>query len=105
MKKILNVILYIIILVGITGCSNKKETVSMDDLNKINDKIIEYFNDKKIKYDNFCFNYIDEKNKVIVVGLLDNSKKEQEKFKKNVVDSDLIKFVQGSQNINYYTTK
>jgi hypothetical protein len=75
--------------------------VSSDELNKINNQIIEYFNKNDANYDNFSFNYVDNENKVVVVGLLENSKKEQEEFKKRVVNSNLIKFVEGDKNINH----
>ena len=41
------------------------------------------------------YNYVDESNLVVVVGLVDNSKEEQSWFRKNVVDSKYIKFEQG----------
>ena len=100
MKKILSAILCIL-LIGLTGCKSNKQTVSSDELNKINNQIIEYFNKNDANYDNFSFNYVDNENKVVVVGLLENSKNEQEEFKKRVVNSNLIKFVEGDKNINH----
>ena len=41
-----------------------------------------------------------EKNKVVIVGLIDNSKKEQKWFKKNIVNSKYIKFEQGEKSKN-----
>ena len=76
-----------------TGCGREKN-VSIDELNKINDKIIEYFQTHD-DYSNFSYNYVDESNLVVVVGLVDNSKEEQSWFRKNVVDSKYIKFEQG----------
>lgn len=71
-----------------------------DDLDQINNKIIEYFlNNGTSNYENYDFNYVDEKNQVVVVGLLDNSKEAQEKFKETVVNSDLIKFVQSEKSM------
>mgnify|MGYP004494001627 FL=1 len=53
--------------------------VSMDELNRVNDKIIEYFQTNGvIEYDNYSYNYVDVEKMVVVVGLVDNSEKEQE---------------------------
>lgn len=74
---------------------------SIDELNSINNKIIDYFdkNDGKT-YDNYSYNYVDEKNKVVIVGLVDNSENQQEWFKKNIIDSKYIKFEQGNHTTN-----
>lgn len=90
------ILIFSVIFLGIiitTGCSREKE-VSIDELNKINDEIIEYFQTHD-DYSNFSYNYVDEANLVVVVGLVDNSKEEQSWFRKNVVDSKYIKFEQG----------
>ena len=91
------ILVFSVIFLGIititTGCGREKN-VSIDELNKINDKIIEYFQTHD-KYSNFSYNYVDESNLVVVVGLVDNSKVEQSWFRKNVVDSKYIKFEQG----------
>lgn len=86
-------VIFLGIITIITGCSREKN-VSIDELNKINDKIIEYFQTHD-DYSNFSYNYVDEINLVVVVGLVDNSKEEQSWFRKNVVDSKYIKFEQG----------
>lgn len=100
-KKILNTILFIIIIIiiSVTGCS-KNTNVSEEQLNNINDKIIAYFSSDNVEYNNLSFNYVDTINKKVVVGLLDNSKEEQEKFKKLVVDSEYIVFIEGGKLIN-----
>lgn len=67
------------------------------ELNDINDRIIEYFQSDNVEYDNLSFNYVDTENKVVVVGLLNNSKEYQDSFKRLVVNSDLIVFVQGEK--------
>lgn len=75
-------------------------------LNRINNQIIEYFSNDNTDYENYVFNYVDLENYVVVVGLLDNSKKEQERFKRMVVDSNLIKFVQTTklvEEVDEYT--
>ena len=64
-------------------------------------KIIDYFQKNGTeKYNNYSYNYVDEKNKVVIVGLIDNSKKEQKWFKKNIVNSKYIKFEQGENSKN-----
>ena len=90
--------LLIILLMGITLTGCKKE-VTTKDLENVNNKIVEYFSSNN-EYDNLSYNYVDEENKVVVVGLINNTKEEQERFKKLIVDSNLIKFVTGSKNEN-----
>lgn len=99
-KKLLVIIFCGFCFLGATGCGKKNSSVTVDELNDVNNKIIEYFSNDNVEYNNLSFNYVDEENKVVIVGLIDNSKKQQEQFKKNVVDSNLIKFIQGSENIN-----
>ena len=98
-KKILNTLLFIIIIISVTGC-NKTANVSEEQLNNINDKIIAYFSSDNAEYNNLSFNYVDTINKKVVVGLLNNSKEEQERFKKLVVDSEYIVFIKGGKLIN-----
>lgn len=90
------------LLFGMTGCNSEKkvEVVTLNELNDINDKITIYFSSVESQYDNLCFNYVDEVNMVVVVGLLDNSENKQEEFKDIVVNSEFIKFIQGSKDIN-----
>lgn len=100
MKKKLLTILICGFIIGVTGCNSSKK-VEKEDLQNVNNKIIEYFQDNGVTdYDNYVFNYVDEENNTVVVGLLDNSKEEQEKFKKNIVDSALIKFVKSEKLVN-----
>lgn len=89
------ILIFSVIFLGVitTGCSREKK-VSIDELNKINDGIVEYFQTHD-KYSNFSYNYVDEEGLVVVVGLVDNNREEQVWFKKNVVDSKYIKFEQG----------
>ena len=98
-KKILNTLLFIIIIISVTGC-NKTANVSEEQLNNINDKIIAYFSSDNAEYNNLSFNYVDTINKKVVVGLLNNSKEEQERFKKLVLDSKDIVFIEGGKLIN-----
>lgn len=101
MKKIILIILFCgIVVLGLTGCETKTN-VSVEELNNINNKIIDYFQKNGTeKYNNYSYNYVDEKNKVVIVGLIDNSKNEQKWFKKNIVNSKYIKFEQGENSKN-----
>lgn len=107
MKKIiLTILLCGVMVLEITGCSNNKKEVVNEELQSVNNKIIEYFQTHGItEYENYTFNYVDEENKVVVVGLLDNSEKEQEKFKKTIVDSNLIRFVKGGRLVDEVENK
>ena len=108
MKKTLFAVLICgIIVLTLTGCGSKIEinddvnNVSIDELNDINNKIIFYFNDNGTSiYDNYSYNYVDENDMVVIVGLVDNSEEEQEWFRKNIVDSKYIRFEQGNHPVN-----
>ncbi len=101
MKKIILTILTLPILLMITSCGHQTN-VNLDELENINNKIIEYYTKSdNQEYNNLSFHYIDEENKVIVVGLLENTKEQQDKFKQLVVDSNYIKFVQGKTLENH----
>lgn len=108
MKKTILIILVCgVMVLGLTGCIKEKE-VSIYELNSINDKIIYYFQTNGAeKYDNYSYNYVDEENKIVIVGLVDNSIEQQEWFKKNIVNSKYIKFEQGNHvtNENYSSYK
>lgn len=98
MKKVLTIVLCLVMLVVTTGCNNEK--VSIKELNKINDKITEFYINNNDKAGNLGSHYVDEENKVVVVELINNTKEEQEKFRKEIIDSEYIKFIQGSQQDN-----
>lgn len=105
MKKTLFAVLICgIMVLTLTGCGSKNDdvnNVSIDELNDINNKIIFYFNDNGTSiYDNYSYNYVDENDMVVIVGLVDNSKEEQEWFRKNIVDSKYIRFEQGNHPVN-----
>jgi len=95
-SKILKIIFIMLLFLGVTGCYGE---VTMDEIKKVNEKINNYFSNAGYKYDNFSFNYIDEENMQVVVGLIDNSELEQKRFKELVIDSDVIKFIQGDSNL------
>ncbi|MCI9280099.1 MAG: hypothetical protein HFJ02_04810 [Bacilli bacterium] len=92
MKKIFAFVC--ICLLGLSvGC--KKKEVSLEELNEVNDKIIAFFTENLSQYENYSFNYVDETNHKVVVGLLDNNLEWQEKFLELVVRSEYIQFVKG----------
>lgn len=97
-KKIILLGLIIIIL---TGCTTDNNKPSLSELSEINDKIIAYFQSGNVEYTNYSYNYVDEANRQIVVGLLNNSKEEQDKFKELIVNSEYITFRKAEPNYNY----
>lgn len=104
-KKFLRILLISFVIAFLTACNTNESKVSKEDLESINNKIITYFNENNVSdYNNFIFNYIDYENNVVVVGLLDNSEEKQENFKKDIADSDLIKFVKGTKYVNKNNT-
>lgn len=99
-KKFLRLLICVVWVLDFTGCGKEKE-VESEKLNSINNKIIEYFQTNDVgKYENYSYNYVDETNKVVIVGLIDNSKEQQEWFKNNVINSKYIKFEQGNSVTN-----
>ena len=94
MKKIIVIVLItILIAIVITGCSNLENKPSLSELAKINDYIIQYFQSDNVVYDNYSFNYVDERAKAVVIGLLDNTKEQQDRFKELVIDSEYLVFI------------
>ncbi len=100
-KTMLTVVLCGVMILGLTGCGKSTTEVSEAELNKVNNQIIEYFSSENGEYDNLSFNYVDLTNKKVVVGLIDNSKEQQDKFKKLVINSELIEFIKGENLIDY----
>ncbi len=100
-NKIKKIILFGLIIIILTGCTTDNNKPSLSELSKINDKIIAYFQSSNVEYTNYSYNYVDEANRQIVVGLLNNSKEEQDKFKELVVNSEYITFRKGEPNYNY----
>ena len=87
MKKIFGFVC--ICLLGLSiGC--KKKEASLEELNEVNDKIIAFFTGNLSQYENYSFNYVDETNHKVVVGLLENTSEWQEKFLELVVRSPYI---------------
>lgn len=102
MKKIiLTTLLCGVMILGLAGCGKSIKDVSETELNKVNDQIIMYFSSENAQYDNLSFNYVDLTNKKVVVGLIDNSKEQQDKFKDLVINSELIEFIEGENLVDY----
>lgn len=98
-KKIFSLILCGIIVLGVSGCSGNIKNVSISELNELQEQITIKISEQN-DYNNFASCSIDEENKVVIVELVDNSEEQQEWFKKNISNSDYIKFEQGGP----YTT-
>ena len=77
-------------------------------LEYVNKKIQEYFGKENVDRTNLGYNYIDDKNEVVVVGLMDNSIEKQEEFMYNVFSSccgsTYIKYVQSKSMIKFVKT-
>ncbi len=96
-KAMLTALLCGSIVLGIAGCDNSKQATK-EELRNVNNVIIEYFSTNGVEsYENYIFNYVDEENGVVVVGLLNDDEDEQKNFKKEIIDSDVIKFVKGER--------
>lgn len=112
MKKIiLTILLCSSLVLGITGCGNKivnaPEKLSILELKELQEQITTKVSEQN--YDNFASISIDEKEKVVIVELVDNSKEKQEWFIKNISDYKYIKFKQGgpytTSRIDFYISK
>jgi len=97
-KKILISLFFILTLVGLNGCSKNEDL--LEELENVNEKITEYFSKEEYDYDNFVFKYIDKDNMKVIVGLRENNEEQQNRFRKLVVNSKYIEFVDGL-NANY----
>ena len=88
--------------VSIVGCKKNSVSVTEEDLEKVLQEIDNYYQSEKYKVDDYSmsFYYMDLTNMKVVVGLMDNSKEHREGFKKNVVDSEYITFVQGREFVD-----
>lgn len=84
------------------------DNVSISYLRELQNDIDDILIQKK-DYNNFSASYVDEENKVLIIELVDNSKEEQNWFKKNIMDSEYIKFKQGEKatisTIDFYISK
>lgn len=60
-----------------------KETIIKDyyiDPKDIHDKINDYFTKLEVNLSNYAYSYVDEQNKIVIVGLIDNSEEKQNEF-------------------------
>ncbi len=73
---------------------------SYNTLKEIDNYIIEYFKNHKNTDISIVANSVDVYSNKVVVELENNSQLEQEKFKRNVIDSDLIIFKSGKRSYN-----
>ncbi len=97
-KRILIILICGIMVLGITGCSKNEQGKNPDDLNAIQEQIGKVIGSLPLNERlNFASCYVDELNKVVVVGLVDNSQEKQDWFRKKIIDSPYIKFEQGYQ--------
>jgi len=77
-------------------------------LENVNTIIQEYFGNEKVDRTNLGYNYIDEENNVVVVGLIDNSQEKQYEFIYNVFTnccgSMYIEYVKDNSMIKFEKT-
>lgn len=106
MKKLLIVLFFSILLLGITGCE-KTEVLSKEELINLQEEITDKVTEKE--YHNFASCYVDEEENIIVVELVDNSNEAQGWFKENIIDSKYVTFKQGgpytTTNLDFYISK
>lgn len=96
-RKILIILISLLIILGGTGCIQK----SSKNINSLNNSINEYFTWNPQYIGNpYVYNYVNENENVIVVGLLNNTKEEQKWFKKAVLNSKYVKF-EKAKNVNF----
>lgn len=89
MKNKLLIIMLCLSLVLITsGCGNTTRPTTLEDTYKV---VGNYFGNEKVDRSNLSLYYLDEKNNVIVVELINNSKEKQDAFlSKANVDSNMF---------------
>lgn len=100
-NKFLLGILCLAITLITTACDSKwtSKPTTLEDTYKV---VGNYFGNEKVDRSNLGLYYLDEKNNVIVVELINNSKEKQDAFlSKANVDSKYVKFEQGKKNYTY----
>ena len=96
-RKILIILISLLIILGGTGCIQK----SSKNINSLNNSINEYFTWNPQYIGNpYVYNYVNEDENIIVVGLLNNTKEEQKWFKKAVLNSKYVKF-EKAKNVSF----
>lgn len=106
-KKLFISFLVIIACFTLMGCGKTENDIKLNDAY---DKVGAYFGKENLSYSNLAAYYLDTKENVVVVELIDNSELEQSLFLKLVKVynySEYFKFVQGgpyyaSNNKNHY---
>ena len=98
-KKLIGILTCFILIIGLTGCEEKKSEVTLNELKEIMETITTKIASDE-NYTNFSSCYIKEDQKIIIVELINNTKEEQDLFKQNIVNSEYIKFEKGE----YLTT-
>ena len=92
-NMLLIMLLGLLVILLIIGCCNIKNKRIDNQLVEINNRITDYFLMDDIEYTNLSFNYIDSSQNKVIVGLYENTKEQQDEFKRIVVNSNLIVFV------------
>ena len=72
-------------------------TNSYSELEDVNNQIINYFRKNGLSDSGLKANYVDVKKNIVIVELENNSQEKQKWFKENVIDSNLIKFIQSDK--------
>lgn len=101
MGKVIKTLICGIFLLSFISCGDKEKYEKSLTFDKVNNKIIEYFKDEDNDRSNLSFNYIDNENNVIVVGLIDNSREKQDEFLKNIFNSKQIIFIKSKNLISF----
>ena len=99
-KIVLIMLLGLLVILLIIGWCNIKNKRIDNQLVEINNSITDYFLMDNIEYTNLSFNYIDSSQNKVIVGLYENTKEQQNEFKRIVVNSNLIVFIDGKENID-----
>lgn len=95
---VLTVLVCVTMTLVITGCNKEKER---DNLQGTYRKIEGYFESKEIDSSNLGSYFLDSKNNIVVVTLINNSEEKQTVFlKKAAVSSKYVKFKQSGLNLN-----
>lgn len=112
MKKYLIVFCIIIaVVVTVTMQYNsddvkKENTCNKISISDIKNTVDEYFGNENIDRSNFAYNYTDEENKIIVIGLIDISKEKQEEFIRNAFkDKCMSDYIKNNKVLEFRESK
>ncbi len=90
-------------------CKEKKSIDYLAAPNDLNNLIIQYFTKKGADLDNFAYNYVDEENNKVTVGLLDIDIIKQDEFITKVFTeccgSDYVRFIKEHKLISFVESK